>query len=553
MKNQILEIIKKYPKHYTKIIKNNLNLYEWIISNTLLNNDFSFAEQIYSALYNISNICEYNKIKKFRNINEGFRFCGTSQTCECCKKSVSESVSKSFSKKTQNEIIESSLKRKQTNIEKYGVENVGKTKKAKDNHKNFYNNETLVSETIEKIKQTNIEKYGVDNPMKSDEIKEKMKQINIEKYGVECSLKSEEIRDKIKQTNIEKYGVHHNKYIHISQENLNILYNEELFSNFIKDKTVYDITKKLGVEKTLIYRLIEKYGLQDLYKKRGNTYLESEMKSFLDENNIIYENSNRTILNGKELDFYIPEHNIAIEMNGLYWHNTDSRPNKNYHYNKWKDCQDNGIHLVSIFEDDWNLQQEKICNMLLTFFNKKQKGIPARKTNIQKIKGSNAKIFLNQYHLQGYVSGIHYGAFDGENLIGVMSFGYTRNGRFELSRFVMDNYSHPGLFSKLFKYAQNDLKFTEVVSFSDNTCFTGNVYKINGFDFIQVIEPDYKYIVNKKRVHKSNFKKSNIKNKFPHMVEMIENGMTEREAMDLLGIPRIYDCGKCEWVWKIKC
>jgi endogenous inhibitor of DNA gyrase (YacG/DUF329 family) len=447
---------------------------------------------------------------------------------------------------------------KQTNLEKYGVnhplESCEIQEKIKQTNLDRYGVENPFSsdDIREKIKQTNLDRYGVENPSSSDDIREKRKQTNLDRYGVESHLLSDTIQEKIKQTNLDRYGTPYSSQKHILPENLKILNSKHLFCEFVKDKTVYEITKELGVEETTIYKLIKKYDTGEIYRKKGPSYLETEMKEFLDTNNITYEQNNRTILSGKELDFYIPDYNIAIEMNGVYWHSDAFINDKYYHYNKWKLCNEKGIHLVSVFEDDWKLQQDKICNMLLTFFNKKQRGIPARKTKINKINGRTARPFLDQYHLQGYVSGTHYGSFDiDNNLIGIMTFGTTRNGRFELKRFVTDNYNHPGLFSKLFKYAQSDLDFSEVVSFSDNTCFTGNVYKTNGFKFISILKPDYRYLFNGKRVHKSNFKKSNIKRKFSHLSESISNGMSEADAMNLLGIPKVYDCGKCEWIWKI--
>jgi hypothetical protein len=597
IKTKILSIIQEKPNHYTRIIKKDIELYDWVMSNSIISKDLSFSEHIYSSLYNKTNICEHNNIKKYKNIKDGFGFCGIAKFCKCCKESVSESVSSSFLQKSKEEISIISHKRKTTNIEKYGVDNIGKIDIAKENHKKLYNDKKIVSQIQDKIKNTNIERYGVENPMQYKDIANKVKETNIQKYGVECTLNAPEIvektrntllerygvenifqsdqikekikknnlikygteypmqvsevRDKMKQTHIERYGVEHNKHFHITQDALNILNDKNSFCEFIKEKPVYEITKELGVEKTLIYKKIIEYDAQDLYQKRGLTYLESEMKEFLDNNNISYEINNRTILGGKELDFYIQDYNIAIEMNGLYYHTDTIRPDHQYHYKKWKICNDKNIHLVNIFEDDWNLQQDKVCNMLLGFFGKKIKGIPARKTYIQKINGRTARPFLDQYHLQGYVSGTHYGAFDVDNnLIGIMTFGTTRNGRFELKRFVTDEYIHNGLFSKLFKYAQSDLDFSEVVSFSDNTHFTGNVYKINGFNFIQVIKPDYRYLVNKTRVHKSNYTKQKIKSKFPELSESIDNGMTESSAMEYLGFSRIYDCGKCEWIWK---
>ena len=56
-------------------------------------------------------------------------------------------------------------------------------------------------------KQTLIERYGVDNPLKSEVIKEKLKKTVLEKYGTSCVLKNKAVLDKIEKSNIEKYGV----------------------------------------------------------------------------------------------------------------------------------------------------------------------------------------------------------------------------------------------------------------------------------------------------------------------------------------------------------
>lgn len=66
----------------------------------------------------------------------------------------------------------------------------------------------------------------------------------------------------------------------------------------------------------------------------------------------IIETHNRKILNGKELDIYLPDLNLAIEFNGLYWH-SELHKDKSYHYDKWKLCKDKDITLIQIYEDEW--------------------------------------------------------------------------------------------------------------------------------------------------------------------------------------------------------
>ena len=84
--------------------------------------------------------------------------------------------------------------------------------------------------------------------------------------------------------------------------------------------------------------------------------------------------NDRSILGGKELDLYYPEKKIAIEFNGDYWHNENHKP-RDYHYNKFKDCLNSCITLVSIFENEWKLKKIHIKNYLKDLFNGKNNSL----------------------------------------------------------------------------------------------------------------------------------------------------------------------------------
>lgn len=75
--------------------------------------------------------------------------------------------------------------------------------------------------------------------------------------------------------------------------------------------------------------------------------------------------NDKKVLNGKELDIYIPSKNLAIEYNGLYWHSDKATLEKNdipnketrmyakyRHIEKTKLCKEKNIRLIHIFEDD---------------------------------------------------------------------------------------------------------------------------------------------------------------------------------------------------------
>lgn len=78
--------------------------------------------------------------------------------------------------------------------------------------------------------------------------------------------------------------------------------------------------------------------------------------------------NDRSVLNGKELDLYYPEKKIAIEFNGDYWH-SDAHKSNDYHYNKFKACNDLGVTLVSIFEHMWNEDSNSIKCYLRDLYN----------------------------------------------------------------------------------------------------------------------------------------------------------------------------------------
>lgn len=76
--------------------------------------------------------------------------------------------------------------------------------------------------------------------------------------------------------------------------------------------------------------------------------------------------NDKQLISPKELDIYIPEKKIAIEYCGLYWHgeNTSKNSAKNRHIDKLNMCNNIGVRLITIFEDEWLFKQEQVKNRL---------------------------------------------------------------------------------------------------------------------------------------------------------------------------------------------
>lgn len=123
-------------------------------------------------------ICK--KETQFINLKTGYR-----QTCS--KKCNFILFSNIFDNSDQESIL---IKRKQTCLEKYGVENVYQSKEIK-----------------EKCKKIHLEKLGVENPSQSEKIKKKKEQTCLKNHGVKYGQQNKEIFEKTQKTrwNLKKY------------------------------------------------------------------------------------------------------------------------------------------------------------------------------------------------------------------------------------------------------------------------------------------------------------------------------------------------------------
>jgi len=259
----------------------------------------------------------------------------------------------------------------------------------------------------------------------------------------------------------------------------------------------------------------------------------------------------KTVLDGMELDIYVPKLNIAIELNGLRWHCEKYKKDKNYHLSKTNRCNEKGVKLIHIFEDEWLEKKEIVIKKILNILKlNNSRRIFARKCQCKVIDRHEAKVFLEKNHIQGFVrSTIYLGCFFCGELVGVMSF-IGRNGKFELNRYATNNdVMVIGGGSKLFKYFVDKYLPNEVKTFLDRRyCIdeNDNLYTKLGFKLGAVIKPNYTYTNGHgKRRHKFNFRKQKLSFRYGFPLSMTEREMTEK-----LGYYKIYDCGLFKYVWR---
>lgn len=559
MKNKILQLIKDKPKNYSTIIKHSPDLLNWVKQNTLISSN-KFAEEIYSAVYQISNICVNGNYKKFLGFSVGFIGCGNANKCACVNAQVSLSVKtskQSVSKEQQNL---SNIKRRITNINKYGVSCVAQTEENKKKFRNWYANPDNVEKNLERIKQTNIAKYGVENCKTLPEVSQKIIATCLARYNVTNVSQIPSTKAKLRARTAEyKLSGHllNGGYMKFSQY-LEVNYDFKLITSrddYTGTSNLENIDvrcKKCNSEKTVKFHYGR--GLNcDICNPISSKFVskeEQEIFDFISNDLGIHngEQSNRDIISPFELDMVFHDQKIAIEYCGLYWHSEfSSGKDRNYHSNKFQDVLKYGYQLITIFSDEWNLKNSIVKSKLRNIFKKTQEVYYARKLKIAIVSNQDSKTFQDNHHLQGSSSAkVNLGLYDNQKLLALMTFSNGRaalnsksvDTEYELVRFVTDGSSVVGGASKLLSHFVKKYNPSKIISYSDNRWSVGALYHLLGFSKINKPSIGYWYVdAYKQRIHRFNFTKQSL----------IEAGndpsKSEWEIMKDLGYDRIWDCG----------
>lgn len=589
-----------YTKWYgisEKRIKNeNISLWENISNWSKL--DIPFKEKFYLYINNIKEIprCkECNKPVKFIDMVKGWRqFCSKRCMIDCketkekrklttlqkwgvdnpsksnlIKEKVRETNRKKFGYDfpLQNPEILNDTKSKF--IEKWGVDNPSKVEEIKEKRESTFKEKwgghPAKSEMVkQKVKSYFLEKFGVENPILLDSIKEKINNTNLERFGGH-PMKLDYFKEKSKKINLEKWGEEFYTKTNYYKEKLKIITFENN-KNKIDNKN-YKLIECLDTEYVIFCNNCEsEFNIQrQLYLKRersneeictncnkvtkSTSKSEKEIYSWITEiyKGEILENKK---IDGKELDIYIPEFNLGIEFNGLYWH-SEFQKTKKYHLDKKIHFKKLNISLFQIWEDDWLYKKDIIKEMIKNRIGLSDK-IWARKCDVRIIDDNKlVRDFLEKNHIQGFVgSSIKIGLFNDGNLVSLMTFGKLRismgqksgEGEWELLRFCnLKGKSVVGGASKILKYFISNFNPNKIITYSLNSYSDGNLYNKIGFDFVSETGVNYFWCKDKVRNYRFNFRKDKL-------VSMgYDSNKTEAEIMREIGYFKVWDAGSKRW------
>lgn len=499
--------------------KNHPDLYEKIVKYPINEGDTSFKEKIYLYYHNLNHrpkCIKCGEQVKFRNrFDKPYGdFC--SLTCANNSKEIliqrqKETISKKYGVNFYPEHKDFIKKQKETKLKKYGNENYNNTDKSKQTKLLIYGNENY--NNIDKLKITCQEKYGADNYSKSNSYNKQITKKFIESYP------------DINIVNVKKTGV--------------VIKCDDCGE-------VSEITRQLLYERTKRkYNPCLKCNPLGFNQRSG---YETELCDFLSDMGITLEKNVRVPNTKYEIDVLLPEYNIGIEFDGLYWHN-ELFKDTNYHLNKTIICNDNNINLIHIFEDEWIYKPEIVKSIIKNKLGIVDKKIYARKCVIKEITSKESKNFLESNHIQGGVnSSVKIGLFYYDEMVSLMTFSKGRvimggkKDEWELNRFVNKiNTNIIGAASKLLNSFIKLYKPKKIISYSDIRLFDGKMYDKLNFKMVSQSKPNYWYVIGDKRHYRFNFNKTNL------IKEGYDSSKTEKEIMFGRKIYRIYDCGNIRW------
>jgi G:T-mismatch repair DNA endonuclease (very short patch repair protein) len=316
------------------------------------------------------------------------------------------------------------------------------------------------------------------------------------------------------------------------------LFTKDWWQTEYSTKPSTQIATELGCSPSLVLQRLQLYDIPAVTFCK-DTIPEKTVMNILDSIGIPYEKKVRGMLtNNKELDFLIPSYNLAIEVNGIYWHSAAAGKDSTYHLNKTLECNNRGIQLIHFWDSEVQTHTEIIRSMLQSKV-KSNIRIFARKCTLQEVNSTDAKLFFNSSHMQGYTPASKtVGLFYDGVLVCAGSFSKPRFNKqydWELIRFSSAlGVNIIGGLSRILNTISGS-----IISYANRRWSIGNAYDSVGFKCIGNTKPSYGYTKDFRLIeNRMKFQKHKLVS-----LPQYDNSKTESTIMNEAGYTKVWDCG----------
>lgn len=440
---------------------------------------------------------------------------------------------------------------KQTNLLRWGVEYPMQSSIVRDNHKtSTFNNigvEYPMQSSIvrDSHKLTMLINHGVESPHQSPPIRSKYKQTMLLRHGAEYTAQSISLANQMRQTCIYRYGVEYKKQINMYNSGAleKLLNSDYLYeAHHELKKPVTEIAHELNVNHQTIRTYLNMHNIQ--INRYYGSYAQKAICQYIAELYVGALVSNKRLINNTEIDILLPDLNIGIEYNGVYWHSELVGRLEDYHITKTNLCKSNNIKLIQIWSNEWIYKQDIVKSRICTILQLNKK-IYARCCIATDITELQAIQFFNATNIQGSKPATNYiGLLHNNELIATMSFNTIdihKLHNVELLQFSCKlNTTVVGGASKLLSYYIKKYNPSQIVSYSDNRWEISAMYQQLGFILITTLNPTPHYF------NSNNCNKLFTVDEFKSHITVNIN-LSDLENMKINGYNRIWDCGSNKW------
>lgn len=278
---------------------------------------------------------------------------------------------------------------------------------------------------------------------------------------------------------------------------------------------------------------------------------EGEISDLMKGHGLKVEQSVRGVIGRHELDIYIPEIDLAIEFNGIYWHSERYGKKSSYHRDKWEKCQDKGIRLIYVWEDDWIERRSAVKQILLREIGAQPKVLQHCDASLLSLEVSadDAESFFAVNHVISNLSGDRHFALndltgDTVAMMSVLEESSDRESRIlTIARYAEVQPSYGG-FETLVNCLQRATGFDALYGLADIGSGNDVWFIENGFTLSELIDPDYRYLISNTRIDRSEHSVERFASD-PSLLYGEDKSLAELEDMN--GLVRVWDAGRARY------
>jgi very-short-patch-repair endonuclease len=361
------------------------------------------------------------------------------------------------------------------------------------------------------------------------------------RHGIIKQLIQEHIRGaKCKACAYDDFSKCNRADIGLQHKQLTEIFNDRLkfdFTDYVNQDSLIEVEcSEHGVFKKDVKHLLRGQGCAKCNVSSPHAKLLTELSKVT----TIYVND-RIVLKPYEIDLYVPDRKIGVEVNGLYWHSYDHKESKaeQYrHYDKAELATMSGVRLYQFWEYEILNKFDTVLSMIKLSFGMATP-YQARKCKI--VDGCDLRDFFALNHLYGYRPAHINLALQHDNVICMaINFYHRGGGVYEIMRSAsLNNSVIKGGFNKILAYFIRMYKPLRIYSYCDRRFSTGMSYHNAGFKLVKVTKPGYFYVKGNVMHNRQKFQKY----KLAGLLNDFDPTLSESSNMFNNGYRRLWDAG----------